>query len=78
MKGDLPQAAFRLLQSCTVRTHERPAFVQPPTARGNKYGRRPVIINGVHYESIRAARTALGIGYERFYEMLDKGKARYA
>lgn len=78
MKGDLPAAAMRLCAQLTVRTHERKDSAQPSTARGNKYGSRPVIIKGVHYETIRDARKALSIGYERFYEMLDKGEARYA
>ena len=77
MKGDLPAAALRLCSKLPVRTHERPA--PPPKAQrnGNRFGRRPVIIKGVQYETIRDARNKLGIGYEGFYRMISEGKARY-
>lgn len=77
MRGDLPLAAFRLLNALPVRTHERPVAAAPSTARGNRYGRRPVIVRGVEYETIRDARSKLGIGYEQFYAMIAKGEARY-
>lgn len=77
MKGDLPAAAFRLLGMLPVRTHERPQYTKPSSFRGNRYGRRPVLIDGVEYDTIRDARRVLGIGYEAFYGMIDSGKARY-
>ena len=78
MKSDLPAAALRLMQSLPVRTHERkPAVAAKPQQNGNRFGRRPVMINGVEYDTIREARNKLGIGYEGFYRMIAQGKARY-
>ena len=77
MRGDVPAAALRLCAQLPVRTHERPP--PPPKAQfnGNRYGRRPVIIKGVEYATIRDARNKLGIGYEAFYGMIDSGEAKY-
>ena len=78
MKGDIPAPAFRLFNALPVRTHERqPAVAAKPQQNGNRFGRRPVIINGVEYDTIRDARNKLGIGYEGFYRMISEGKARY-
>lgn len=78
MRGDIPPAALRLCAELHVRTITRaPARREPPQAAGNRYRRRAVRINGVTYDTLRAARAALHIGYERFYEMLDKGEAEY-
>ena len=77
MRTDIPPAALRLMATCVVHTHERTP--PPPKAQfnGNRYGRRPVEINGVEYDTIRDARNKLGIGYEGFYRMIAEGKARY-
>ncbi len=77
MRDDIPSVCLRLMEQLPVRTHERPPPFTPSQARGNRYGRRPVVVRGVEYETIREARNKLGIGYEQFYAMIASGEAKY-
>lgn len=77
MRGDMPLAAIRLLASNTlaVRTHERSHQV---VHDGNANNVRPVIVDGVHYESLTEASRQVGVGREALRKRIYKGTARYA
>lgn len=84
MKGDLPQAAFRLL------TDERLIVRRHPGEYGNgevqiKGGARTggrlakaVIIDGKRYESMNDAKVALHTSHGQIKKWVEKGRARYA
>lgn len=79
MRGDVPNAAIRLMAQLPTRTIERS---QAPTrlgaiSGGNHFHKRAVMVAGARYETVRDARRKLGIGYQRFYSMLDTGEAKY-
>ncbi len=82
MRDDLPEPAVRLLASLPVTEHRqrepdqrklrgiaRPQYAGEP--------RKPVRVNGVEYESMKAARRVLKIGAKRIQTMLDTGMAEY-
>ena len=74
MRGDLPPAACRLMQSLPVRTHERD-YVRH--VQGSKAPPK-VIINHRTYASVMDAARTLGKDRNVIRRMLKIGTARYA
>ena len=85
MKGDLPPAAFRLLNVLPVRTHIAPE----PEARGygrpgkgtraetDRFGSKGIRFRGVEYASITEALRKLRVGYRTLCTWIDSGDASY-
>jgi len=74
MRGDIPQAAFRLSCALPVRTHERTPFVRPQP-QGSKFGRE-ITIDGVRYDSIHDAKKKLRVCSGTVYDWLATGRAK--
>lgn len=83
MRGDIPQAAFRLLASLPVRTHltpEIPVYKMPKRRRvdGSVWNaKRKVCVKGRVFDSMKLARKTLHMGEERLMKMLASGEAQY-
>lgn len=77
MKGDTPAAALRLMAQLPIRTVEHRPPERVYNNPGNPYGKRAVLLGGVRYETVRDARKAHRIGYQRFYDMIETGEAKY-
>lgn len=75
MRGDIPQAAFRLLNALPVRTHNRTQ--EDYEARLSANNVRPVVIRGVTYESLTEAGRQLGKSRGAVRNMIIAGTARY-
>ncbi len=73
MKGDLPEAACRLLSCCTVRTHERNYIRHVQGSKAPPH----VIVRGVEYPSVIAAARAIKKDRSVVRRMLKLGTARY-
>lgn len=75
MRGDIPEAAFRLLNQLPVRTHERTEearFLRE--AKGPK-GQR-IEYRGKVYESKTHVLVALRIGHRTLMALIKSGEAR--
>ena len=83
MKGDIPEAAFRLMQSLPVREHHAPQPQEP-----NYYRKRvdvkphdsrpkPIKVRGKVYSSITEARRVLRVATTTIHTWLDTGRAEY-
>ena len=88
MKGDLPQAALRLLTQLPVRTHTAPpppppyiTLAQRRKAMPNPGGKfrvaKPVRARGKEFPSIYAATRGLHVSLQTIYKWLETGKAEY-
>ena len=83
MRGDIPAAAFRLLNALPVRTHEaRPRVYMAGQPRGDKPGstgrmtaRQALRIKGVEYESISDARVKLKCSFKTLHKKIASGEA---
>ena len=83
MRGDLPPAAFRLLNTLPVRTHVAPDRTPRQSAvigfgRGNGQANiKPLRVNGVVYPSINAAIRDLRISFDALKRLIRNGQAEY-
>ena len=77
MRGDLPAAACRLLETCTVRTHIQPQHGDIG-ARFASTVVKAVKIAGVEYPSVIEASRQLRIDRSTIRRMIDRGEAKYA
>lgn len=84
MRGDIPQAAFRLLSALPVRTHltpEVPVYKMPKRrlcSDGKAWNaKRKVRVKGRVFDSMKLARKTLHMGEERLMKMLTSGEAQY-
>lgn len=89
MKGDLPQAAVRLLSVLPVRVHTAPEPVSRWEAlqaakkaakhRGmsNEEKTRPVRVKGREFASIREAVRKLHVSRQTVMALLESGEAQY-
>lgn len=82
MRGDLPQAAFRLMQQLPVHTHTAPETPSMPGQHRSMYrdgsggsNRRGLKIAGREYKSISAAMRDLKIAQRKIYRMIKDGTA---
>lgn len=83
MRGDIPAAAFRLLNALPVRTHEARQRVymtgQPrgdkPGSTGRMTARQGLRIKGVEYESITDARQKIKCSFKTLHKMIERGEA---
>lgn len=79
MRGDIPEAAFRLLTKLPVRTHEKPVVERKEsTIAGGYRPARAIMIDGREYRSMNAACRALSIHVSQVSRMLKCGEAQYA
>lgn len=78
MRGDIPQAAFRLLNTLPVRTHERPEWRKPIGSGNNAKGSTGIRVEhqGKLYRSIAAACKALHVGDAKLKTMIRNGEAK--
>ena len=74
MRDDLPAAAMRLMQSGTVRTHERIFY---NSVQGSKLVPQ-VIVNGQRFASRLAVRKRFRIGSQTLQLWFATGKAKFA
>lgn len=87
MRGDLPEAAVRLLCDLPVRTHERYMPEQrsyereyrrrTPEQRGDATRCRPLTYKGRSFKSITEAKKKLHVSPKTLYRLLDTGEATY-
>ena len=75
MRGDIPEAAFRLSCVLTVHTHERDYTAYAERLSANNL--RAVKIGRVTYESLTEAGRQLGFSRGKVRLMIDKGQAEY-
>lgn len=84
MRGDIPQAAFRLLtdERLMVREHEgdygNPERVVQGGDRVGGRMAKAVIIDGRRFESMNDAKNALHSSHGQIKKWVEKGRARYA
>lgn len=93
MRGDLPPAAFRLLNALPVRTHERAPYVRPDplwkrepkpkkrveTGKGRGgNNRRPFLVDGKLYRTRQSCRAHLQVGNAKIKYWFSIGRAVYA
>lgn len=84
MKNDMPEAAFRLLSTLPVRTHEQ----DPPPVQRRKYrprivtgagrggnNRYRIIFRGREYQSLAEALKLLKVGKPKLFQWVEEGKA---
>ncbi len=67
------EAHLRLLELLPKRTHE---FKPKDTTTESNF-RRPLIVYGKKYNSVREAVTFLHVSTQTIYNMLDDGRAKY-
>lgn len=77
MRGDIPEAAFRLMLALPVRTHTVALAPDDGRMRHCENNVRECVVHGVHYESLSAAGRALGKSRGAIRNMIYAGEARY-
>ncbi len=75
MRGDIPQAAFRLLTALPVRTHERTHEDYETRLSANNL--RAVKVRGTTYESLTEAGRQLHKSRGAVRLMIERGEASY-
>ena len=93
MRGDLPEWALRLSSELPSRRHEQRSAYGKEQRGGDTTGnrgqskfranfagsnRRPVIVEGKEYASIKRAADALEVHHSAIIRLISEGKARYA
>jgi hypothetical protein len=74
MRGDIPQAAFRLLTTLPCKRHE---FNPPSKAIAEHQYRRRIRVGKRKFESVRDAIKTLKVSAKTIYVMLENGRAEY-
>ena len=80
MNSAMRDAHERLMATLRVRTHlrvNRPRETKPPDPEKSKPYKRPVLVDGKHYESLSYAQRRLRLGKGKIYRMLEDGRATY-
>ena len=78
MRGDIPNAALKLLSTLKVSTHYQP---EPASehwrAKAKANHTRAVVVAGEYYESLTEAGRHMGCCREKIRNMIKAGAARY-